>query len=877
MSHFIRNKVCFILFLIPFFSQAQPDLDKRRVNINPGSYTIHSALDIIEELNEITVSYNSSAVDSSFTFSFAKDRYLLKDVLNYLLRDYQYNVISYSSERLVLKITSYKRITVSGFIYDDEKGDNLYGALVEDVNTGDVVYTNDNGFYSMEVNPGRVQLRYRYLGYEEKFYSDIITRSRSLNLSLVNNNLLTPVLITSDHAEGLPVRNSGVRVRPESVQSFGSVAGVDDLVNRIRYLPGVQSGSEGVGGLFIRGGSNDQNLYLYDGVPMYEISHTAGISSIFNNESIQNIEVFRYGFPAKYSGRLSSIVDVKIKEGNQNKTEGSFTVGNYGPNLTVSGPLLTEKLTYNLTARTSWMHWYINPLIGDVIDYDDVDIRFTDINLKLAWHLNSRHKITLTNYYGSDILNLDNETTNLGGPISFRLREKNSISWNSYLTSLNYVGTLNDKLQISAKLGTLNYEYQNRGAYSFRNFSLDNAFLDEIDVISRSNIDDILGGVRLDYFLNDDHFVSIGSDITRHAVTPTLRQSTILLGTSDIDQISDNASEIDAVVNSYYYQQKSRFGKNVLLDFGLNATNFKVRETNYFQLQPRFSATIGLPSNSTLKLSYSRMGQFVHVLVNPGLGLPSNLWVPSTENIQPELSDQINISLNRKLNSNIRLNLDGYYKWSEGLLEYRLADGLYSTILNNDGFVPIFNEDKDWEENIEIGSGTMRGLEFFIEGTHQSFSYWLSYTWSKSDRQFNEINQGEAFPYKYDRRHDINLGMVKTIKDGKTIGANWVYGSGTAFTLAIESFPSIDGIELLNPGNRNNYRLPSFHHLDVFYEYKNLHTQTPFSIKIGIYNIYNQLNPYYVILYNDPVENRPILKQVSIFPIFPYVNFRTTL
>lgn len=877
MPQSIRNKVCFILFLIPFFLHGQSDLEKRRVNIIPGSYTVQSALDTIQRLNELTISYNSSAIDSSAVFTFSKGRYLLVDVLKYILRDYRFHIVSYQASRLVLKINSYEKITISGIIYDNEKGDNLSGALVEDLISGDVVYTNDNGFFSMELDPGRIQLRFRYLGYDEKLLSDVVTHSRSINIHLINNNLLTPILITSDHSEGLPVSNSGVRVRPERVHSFGSISGVDDLVNGIRYLPGVQSGNEGVGGLFIRGGSNDQNLYLYDGVPMYEISHTAGISSIFNNESIQNIEVFRCGFPAKYSGRLSSIIDVKIKEGNQNITEGSFSFGNYGPNLTVSGPLASNKLTYNLSARTSWMHWYINPLIGDVIDYDDVDIRFTDINLKLAWHINSRHKITLTNYYGSDILNLGNETTNQGGTISFRLREKNSISWNSFLTSLNYVGTLSNKLQISAKLGNLNYEYQNRGAYSFRNFSLDNAFVDEIDVISRSNIDDLLGGFRLDYFLNDDHFISIGSDITRHSVTPTLRQSTILLGGSDIDQIVDNASEIDALVRSFYYQQKSRISNDILLDFGINATNFKVRQTNYFQLQPRFSASIGLPSKTTLKLSYSRMGQFVHVLVNPGLGLPSNLWVPSTENIQPELSDQINTAIIRKLGPNIRVTIDGYYKWSEGLLEYRLADGLYSTILNDAGFVPIFNEDKDWEDNIEIGSGTMKGLEFFIEGTHQLLNYWLSYSWSKSDRQFDEINQGEPFPFKYDRRHDINLGMVINLSEGKSLGANWVYGSGTAFTLAIESFPSVDGIELLNPGIRNNYRLPSFHHLDVFYEYTKNRNDTPFSVKVGIYNIYNQLNPYYVTLYNDPVENRPVLKQVSIFPIFPYINFRTTL
>ena len=877
MALFNRNKILLFLFLFPFILYSQSTYEDRIVDLVPGEYNIPQTLTLVGDLNNISIAYNSNQLDTTTVFRFRRDQYLLKDVLDYILSKNPFTVITYNQDRLVLRINASAAITISGLIFDELSKEPIAGALIEDLNSGDFVFSNENGFYSMELQPGNIQLNFRYLGYESHFVNERILTSRPYDIGLNNNNELTQVLITSDMSEGLPVRNTGFRINPGSIESFGSIAGVDDLINRIRYLPGVQSGNEGVGGLYVRGGSTDQNLYLYDGVPMYEISHTAGISSIYNNASIQNIDIYKSGFPARYAGRLSSIVDVKLKEGDQQEIKSRFSIGNYGPTLDISGPVIRQKLTFNLAARTSWMHWYINPLVGDVIDYDDVDIRFTDLNLKWAWNINSKHKITLTNYYGKDVLGLNNETTNLGGPISFRLRENNSIRWNSFLTSINYVATLNDKVQLSIHGGHLIYDYQNRGAYSFRNFSLTDPFVDEIDVISKSSIDDLMGGLKLDYYINDAHFLSFGGNISSHRIKPTLRQSTILLGSADVDQIGDNAEAIDATITSGYIQHKFSLMNDVQFDYGVNITRSSVRDAQYVQLQPRFSSSLRLPGDYLMKFSYSRMGQFMHLLVNPGLGLPSNLWVPSTENVRPETSDQINLSLNKRLTSNIKVRVDGFYKLSDGLVEYLLADGLYSTILNDNGFVPIFNEDKDWENNIETGSGVARGLEFYLDGLYKSTNFWLSYSLSKSTRQFDEINDGLSFPYKYDRRHDINVGMVSRLSTNKTIGLNWVYGSGTAFTLALESFPSVDGIQLLNPGRRNNYRLPAFHHLDVFYEYQNRATNTPFSIKVGIYNVYNQLNPYYVILYNDPVQNRPILKQVSIFPIFPYVIFKTDL
>ena len=240
-------------------------------------------------------------------------------------------------------------------------------------------------------------------------------------------------------------------------------------------------------------------------------------------------------------------------------------------------------------------------------------------------------------------------------------------------------------------------------------------------------------------------------------------------------------------------------------------------------------------------------------------------------------SSTLIIPCNMNSTNVINIKVDGYYKWKKGLVEYLISDGIYSTILNDSNFVPIFNEDKDWEDNIESGYGTVKGIELFVEGKWRKVVFWGSYSLSKSMREFENINDGMPFPYKYDRRHDINIGLYSHLNSKNNIGINWVYGTGTAFTLALESFPGIGGVELLNPGSRNNYRLPAFHHLDAFYEYKNNTTATPYSFKIGIYNLYNRLNPYYVILYNEEVLQRPVLKQISIFPIFPYVTFKTAL
>jgi hypothetical protein len=847
------------------------------VDFTPGNHTASQAFSILEDLNNLTISYNSSLVKTGEKFKFSNSQYKLNDIFKYLLRDFNYNIVFVSEDRILLKIDTKSTYTVSGYIYDKSSGDRLGGAIIIDNLNNEVYYSNEEGFYSITIPSTAVSLSIKYLGYETLNYFTNHTSSQQYNLGLVYINNLTPVLITADPSKNFYSKSGIHRINQSSINSFGSAMGVDDMVNRIRYLPGVQSGHEGVGGLFVRGGASDQNLVLYDEIPLYEISHTAGISSIFINESINNIEVIKSAFPARYSGRLSSVINVKIKEGDQLKNNAFISFGNYGPTMNVNGPIVKSKLTYNISARTSWMHWYINPLLRNIIDYNDVDIRFTDLNAKVAWKISPNQHLSLTSYYGYDKLGLADEETSRGGSISFSIKEDITTKWSTRLVSLNYNAILSEKSHFSFNTGYISYNYQNRGSYRFRKFGLIEAFVDEVDVVSISDIKDLRAGFNFDYIPSGNHLIRLGGNITHHRYNPTIRQSTIFLSGKDIDQISDNSNLILANELNLYSQYKLKWDSNISLDAGLNYTASFVRGSNYQLLEPRLAFDFQFSKASSAQISYSRIHQFVHLLVNPGLGLPSNLWVPSTDNIRPEQSDQVDITFSQNINSNIKINLSGYYKVKEGLVEYLLSDGVYSTIINDDSFVPVFNEDKDWEDNIESGSGRVRGLDFFTEGNYKNTQYWISYSLSKSSRIFPNINEGESFPYKYDRRHDVNLGFVTNYNPRHSFGANWVYGSGTAFTLALESFPGLNGVELLNPGKRNNYRLPAFHHLDVFYQFDNKTTKTPYSFKVGIYNIYNNLNPYYVILYNDEVQNKPVLKQVSIFPLFPYVLFKTAL
>ena len=637
-----------LTFIISNASGQSKDFDLV-VNFIPGDYSIAQTLQVIEDNNNIFFTYNSSPLNNIDKFKFRNKQYVLNDILNYILRSYEFEASYLNSDRVGIRIRNKNTINLHGYIVDKESSEVLSGAVIQDLNTGASVFSNGDGFFSINLLPGNQNVLIKYLGYDSLLIQKDIYQNESISLPLTFSNTTPTIFITGDHSDGNEVSTPGYRINHSSVNSFGSAVGVDDIVNRLRYNPGVQSGNEGVGGLFVRGGSVDQNLILYDGVPLYEISHTAGISSIFINEGINNIELIKSGFPARYTGRLSSVVNVKMKEGNPINTESKVLFGHYGPGFNINGPIGNSKITYNISGRTSWIHLYLNALISDVIDYDDINVRFTDLNAKFTYNIDSKNKLNFTSYYGTDNLGLTNEDQSTIGAGSFTVTEKNNFKWGSKLASLNFSSILSDNLHLGFNAGYIKYKYQSQGSFRFIKFSINDAIIDEVDVVSISEIEDFRLSSTIDYFVSNNYFLKLGTTFSTHRYAPTIRQSVILLDDQDVNQIRDNSEPILANELNLFVENNIKLNNKVTVFAGVNYSYASVRKASYQYFEPRLSFNLNLGKDYFIRPSYSRLHQFVHLLVNPGLGLPSNLWVPSTDKIRPEKSDQINLALTKNL------------------------------------------------------------------------------------------------------------------------------------------------------------------------------------------------------------------------------------
>ena len=850
--------ICLIYFL-PFIGIGQGTSPLQKdVTVSSSVVSLESILDLIQQETGVTISYN--LYDPSLnSVVVEKGRYTISSLLQSSLTKYEYRLSESSTDRITLNITKRKSFNIYGYLKDSENGTVVSGGIIQVVPDGSYAVSDKDGYFSLSTEQDSVTINIRNLGYKDTTIMLVMSSDRFVKIDMKFDNVYPTILITKPNTDSSPI--VPIVVNATDVNSNGSVVGIKDVLNRIKLIPSVQSSREGDGSLYVRGGSPDQNLILYDGMPIYEISHTAGISNIFITESIQDVNLFATDIPARYSGRLSSVVEVNLKDGNKNKTESSFSMGNYGPALNVSGPLIKDKISYNISGRTSWINLYLDNLLTDVIDFDNVDLGFNDFNGKITYDISPVQTLSLSAYYGSDNLKLEKRTTSQRNALTFDLEEGNEISWTSKLLALNYHNVISDKVKLSATAGYVDYNYLNRGSYRFFQFSSVNPIVDELDVVAKSKINDYKISSSITYYRNNKHIIKTGLSFLTHSFNPALRQSKIILEGGVVQQIGDNTSEIGSNDYNFFLENQLRLNSDIQLTVGANFSHTRVQGVNYSYIEPRVALHAQLPYGINTNLSYNRLSQFLHLLVNPGLGLPSNLWVPSTERISPEVGQQWNFSASKSIGGNLDLTASVYYRETDGLLDYRLGDGIYSTILNGSGFTPVFNNDKEWENQVVQGSGVSKGIELQAEYTLDPIHLWFSYTRSSAIRQFEEIDNNTPFPYKYDRPHDIKVSIDYSISAKHKVGSQWVYGSGSNFTLALESYEGIDGIDVVRPSARNNFRLPAHHHLDIYYTYKSIRKNgTPISFNAGVYNVYNQLNPYYAFLVDDKALNETSLR-----------------
>lgn len=843
---------------------------------DPKVMRVTELIRMIEDRTSVTYSYNAVQFQTLSIILPDKTEITVGELTEMICKTANCKFLYREPDKIIL-IPEYGTdnrdwISIRGYIYDRESGESLVGALIQDQKSGSTVSSNENGYYYLRLRPGRASILIRYLGYREDPVEIDLQNNLYKNFYLDGNNRLPEIIISDKVLDRINHWNSGENMDAYRSREFKSLLGESDLINNARILPGIQSGGEGQNELLVRGGSYDQNLVLMEGIPLYESSHIGGIASFFIDETIKEASIIKNGFPARYAGRLSSVMDVQLRDGNRQHTERLVSVGMPGAKLYYNGPIAGDRLSCNIAARTSWLDYYVNNFLKKYTRYDDINLGYSDIIGKLSWFPADNQKLTLSFYNGGDRFSLERSDRVDTVGYSFNSFERSGLRWGNTLTSLQYHFNPGDRLHLSAKAGLLNYRHRSRSSYAFNTDINGTSTKDELDVLSYADIIDLQGGLHADYYLNDYHTIRTGVTFIHHRFNPVVKQSLIILEGESAD-IIDRDSTIRAGEWGFYVEDQILVFKDLKLYTGLHLSSFNVENKTYRSLQPRLNLLWSPAKTHLISLSYSRMTQNIHLLVNSGLGLPSDLWVPSTANIAPQHANQLSVSYSGKVFSHLYFYAGAYLKHFQNLVEYNTLPDLFYFFINDQTVVPVYNTSRDWERNLLTGTGQSRGLELMIQRKNRRVNGWLGVTWSRSRRSFGSINNGLPFPFTHDRTWDINVGISTQLSERWTLGLNGVYGTGNTFSLATEEYDSFLGIRLLNADGRNNYRLPPFVQLSFNAAYDFSISGLKAGLHFNAYNITNRLNAYYIYIYKNPLNGDSVLRKVSILPFTPSINF----
>lgn len=655
---------------------------------------------------------------------------------------------------------------VSGYIEDATSLEHLIGANLVEKTTYKGAVTNAYGFFSLKLKAGQHKLFASYVGYRKKKLNLVVNSDTSINVLLSPREQIKEIVVSAKRQNEIQnvSQMSMHNISMETVKSVPVFMGEEDVMKTIQLLPGVQSGNEGSSGLYIRGGGPDQNLVLLDGVPVYNSSHLFGFFSIFNADAINNTKLFKGGFPARYGGRLSSVVDIRMKEGNMKKLEGSASLGLISAKLSIEAPIVKDKTSFIFSGRRTYAD-----MIMKAFSKKSSLLHFYDMNIKLNHKFSAKDRLYLSFYTGEDLI----ENTSSINSIGSILPEVSSmkIGWGNKIGALrwNHVFTPNLFSNSTFTYSQFNYDIEN-GINQLEANTKQETNLRYISTSLtkfQSGIEDITFKNDFDWIPSSNHYVKTGFGLVYHQFSPSVSSYNL---TDPEIKIEEVPAEVEKVLESkIYIEDDIKIGRKLLLNAGIHYSAFHTDNKTYSSIEPRMSLCFKPWVADAIKISYSGMTQHLHLLSNSNVGIPIDLWVPATDKVKPQEATQIALGYNRKLN-HFSFSVEAYYKTMKNLIEYK----------DNES---IFGKGSNWDNKIEVGKGDSKGIEVFLKKTSGKTKGWIGYTWSKTNRKFDNINGGEFFPYKYDRRHDISLVLMHQLNKKWDIACNWVYGSGYTYTI----------------------------------------------------------------------------------------------
>ncbi len=742
-------------------------------------------------------------------------------------------------------------VTLNGYVRDAGDKQPLVGArvAVPSLNVGTV--TDSRGFYTLTFPAtGNYTVLSTYIGYQTLTVEVTLADTRQnqdFSLAPASNELQEVVVEANSLRQKFNNTQMSVeKLTTREAKLLPALFGEVDLIKTLQLKPGVQSGGEGTAGLYVRGGGPDQNLVVLDEAVVYNASHLFGFFSVFNSDAVRSVDLYKGGFPAQFGGRLSSVLDVKLNEGNNEKIGVTGGLGLISSRLTIDGPLVKDKSSFILSGRRTYVDVFtrqLNRIQEGKAGFSPIpDYYFYDLNGKLNYKLGPKDELFLSGYFGKDIFTFNDEDFKFG------------FNWGNTTASLRWNHMFSPRFYANTTLSTSNYQYTLRNQFDIFSIRL------------TSDVKDISLKTDFDLILNEGHTLKFGAMATRHAFT---------IGRLNFDA-ADNSlnfgagSDYGALEMGAYVSDDYKLNNRISLNYGLRLSAFSSGGKTFAGLEPRASAKYNLTESIALKGSYARMNQYVHLVANSGASLPTDIWYPSSGNVLPQQSQQVALGASKLFGSGqVLLTNEVYYKWMNRQIDFR--DG--ANLFVNDNL----------EDEFLFGKGESYGNELYLEKTKGRTTGWIGYTLSWTYRTFAEINEGRPFPTRYDRRHDISVVLLHQLSKRISLTGAWVYGSGNAFSLPAARiiFQDVEGIDpTVVPiySERNGYRLEPYHRLDLGLVLKLNPRRGESDLTFNAYNAYNRRNPYFVYFEQNKDENGTqtlsfSAKQVSLFPVIPSVTY----
>lgn len=769
-----------------------------------------------------------------------------------------------------------QKISISGYVKNAASGEVIAGATVTTADYLNYAISNSYGYYILTLNLSEdsVKLQASFVGFSPSSISVIPYQNLKVDFALINSNILDEVIVSAEKTTTYEKRKemSVVTIPISKVAAMPSLGGESDVLKSLQLMPGIQSGNEASSGLYVRGGSPDQNLMVIDDVPVYYVNHLGGFVSTFNSDAINSIKLVKGGFPAHYGSRLSSVVDIKMKEGNMKEFHGNAMIGMLASKIMIEGPIKKDTTSYMISLRRFMYDLITRPLTrATSFNGTSIGYNFYDLNAKINHIISPKDRLYLSFYSGGDkILSRQKTQTDLNKMI---------LEWGNILGSFRWNHLYGDKLFSNLTLYSTRYRLAN----DFSNTFTRNNIKEKTSASYWSGIVDLSLKADFDYYVNQNYKIKFGGTSIFHHFNPNTTAYHSVENSATVDT-SFGSKKQNGFENAVYLENEISIGSRLYTNLGFRVTNYQIPNRNYFSFEPRFLTTFMITENTLLKTSYSSMNQYIHLLTGSSPNMQNDIWVPVTDDVAPSLSKQYAIGLEKTFrNGMYEISLEGYYKTMNNLITYK--DG-----------VATLSSASDWQTQVETnGKGKSYGLEFLLQKTKGSATGWIAYTYSKTTRQFENKNNGKPYPFKYDRTHDISIVYLQKIKRNIQFSATWVYGTGNPFTLAVGKYKMMPEVinELINESNYliygqvyndlNSYRMRAYHKLDVGINFNKTVKRGERTWSINIYNLYNRQNPYYYFLDTTyqfdqqgriiPEATKTVLKQQSYFPIIPSFSY----